>query len=106
MSVVTDEMVQAFLTKMWRDQWLSLTPKQKEQTINDTRAALAAVAPLIAAQERERCAVVADKRADEMYEIAASAQGEGDQERCERMTYRGNGAKSAAAAIRALGDET
>jgi hypothetical protein len=70
------------------------------------RAALAAVAPLIAAQERERCAVVADKRADEMYEIAASAQGEGDQERCERMTYRGNGAKSAAAAIRALGDET
>lgn len=71
-----------------------------------SRAALAAVAPIIAKAERERCAVVADKRADEMYEIAASAQDEGDQERCERMTYRGNGAKSAATAIRALGDET
>ena len=66
------------------------------------RAALAAVLPLAIAQERERCARVADDKATEMYATAASAQDEGDQERCERITYRGNGAKSAAAAIRAL----
>lgn len=65
---------------------------------------LAAVAPLIAAAERERCARVAEQRADDMHEIAAAAQDEGDQDRCERMMYRGIGAKSAAAAIRAMGD--
>jgi hypothetical protein len=67
---------------------------------------LAAVAPIIAKAERERCARVADRRAADMWEIAATARDEGDQERCERMTYRGNGANSAAAAIRALGDAT
>lgn len=118
MSVVTDELLERFAREYYAnsprcpyDPETARTARMDVaylRTSEDGVAmahALAAVAPLIAARERERCARVADDKANEMYAIAASAQDEGDQDRCERMTYRGNGAKAAAAAIRALGDE-
>lgn len=91
MNVVTEEALNVALITYHRT-------RPHEGAIVAMRSALAAVAPIIVKQERERCARVADDKATEMYATAASARDEGDQERCERMTYRGNGAKSAAAA--------
>lgn len=53
MSVVTDDMVQAALDAYSENEWRT--------SASAMRAALAAVVPLIAAQERERCAKVADE---------------------------------------------
>ena len=68
----------------------TVDPTMREQLRTEARAALAAVAPLIAAQERERCATVAD-----MY--AADP---------DQYSSRREEAMAIAAAIRALGDAT
>lgn len=52
MNVVTDDMVQAALDAYSENEWRT--------SASAMRAALAAVAPLIAAAERERCAKVAE----------------------------------------------
>lgn len=68
------------------------------------RAALAAVAPLIAAQERERCARVADREADTQ-RIVRGRQTE-DWEYLQKQDAKTDVAENIAAAIRALGDAT
>lgn len=54
MNVVTDDMVQAALDAYSENEWRT--------SASAMRAALAAVAPLIAAAERERCARLAEDR--------------------------------------------
>ena len=78
--------------EMVPDAWMEAADRVlvpgKPMTTSDLRKALAAVAPLIAAAERERCARVAHQHG---YDLA-------------NLDER-NGAFSAAAAIRALGDK-
>ena len=90
MSVVTEEMLHIAITEYWNAE------RKKEHGM---RAALAAVAPLIAAQERERCAVVAEAKAA-AFSDPAYAGGPigafGELFACKQI----------AAALRALGDAT
>ena len=84
MSVVAEEMVEAALDAYSENEWRT--------SASAMRAALAAVAPLIAAQERERCAKVCAELLNPDY----SAENE---DWCA-------GTEACATAIRALGDAT
>ena len=84
MSDVVEAMARAAVDAWWR---------AEGGTSGAMRAALAAVAPLFAAQERERCAKVAETHEWFVGGIGTKAPGSGE-------------AKAIAAAIRALGDAT
>ena len=63
--LVTDEMVEIAAIKAaeaepWMTPWLRLEEFQRRTWRVAERAALTAVAPLIAAQERERCRLIAE----------------------------------------------
>lgn len=83
MSVVTDV----------PGEWLNVAMRAWVDGGGDLRQVLAAVAPLIAAQERERCAKVAETHEWFVGGIGTKAPGSGE-------------AKAIAAAIRALKDAT
>lgn len=82
MSVVTEEALNVALITYHRT-------RPHEGAVVAMRSALAAVAPLIAAQERERCAVIAENHEWFVGGIGTKAPGSGQ-------------AKAIAAAIRAL----
>jgi len=97
MSVVTEEMLHIAITEYWNAE------RKKEHGM---RAALAAVAPLIAAQERDRCIAIAQsEHGDAAQDIDMATRG------CDetgRLQSEGaaHAAARIAAAIRALGDAT
>ena len=97
MSVVTEEMVTIVAAMVaeeaTRCSWEHISEQGQAQWRSRMRAALAAVAPLIAAQERERCAVMAETHEWFVGGIGTVAPGSGQ-------------AKAIAAAIRALEDAT
>lgn len=93
MSGVTEEAINIALIAYHRT-------RPHEGAVVAMRAALAAVAPLIAAQERERCARVADAKEDE-YETSYRAGLKSSQ----HLQGMSDGAGEVAAAIRALGDD-
>lgn len=84
MSVVTEEMLHIAITEYWNAE------RKKEHGM---RAALAAVAPLIAKAERERCARVADAERHNTAMLTS-------------LPPQSAAALKIAAAIRALGDAT
>ena len=81
MSVVTEEMVLAALDAYSENEWRT--------SASAMRAAIAAVAPLIANAERERCAVIAENHEWFVGGIGTTAPGSGQ-------------AKAIAVALRAL----
>ena len=97
MSVVTEEMLHIAITEYWNAE------RKKEHGM---RAALAAVAPLIAKAERERCIAIAQsEHGDAAQDIDMATRG------CDETgRLQSEGAAHAAAritaAIRALGDAT
>ena len=97
MSVVTDECINAAMAAFYQS---------KGGFVTSMRAALAAVAPLIAAQERERCALVADEEEAYHYKAIPVENLTSDDPIACPARQRTQVAGTIAAAIRALGDET
>lgn len=97
MSVVTDECINAAMTAFYQSRGGHVT---------SIRAALAAVAPLIAAQERERCALVADEEEAYHYKAIPVENLTSDDPIACPARQRTQVAGTIAAAIRALKDAT
>ena len=97
--MVTEEMVEVAGEAAFRSDpgqrtpWHYLPQKMKEEWRLEMRAALAAVAPIIAKAERERCAELAETHEWFVGGIGTKAPGSGE-------------AKAIAAAIRGIGDAT
>ena len=97
MSVVTEEMVRAAMDAWWR---------AEGGTSGAMRAALAAVAPVIAAQERERCAAIVDMLGVGNQSAGNFAKARNNLPAQKYYQARQEEDAKAAAAIRALGDAT
>lgn len=83
--------------------WLSLPTKMKAEWRNDIRAALTAVAPLMAQAEREACARVAGEHADHYLRMFLQDAKEG--KISPHFEHKNRAALDIAAAIRARSTE-
>ena len=98
MNVVTDDMLQAALDAYSENEWRT--------SASAMRAALAAVAPIIAKAERERCAGVADGIVSEYQDQIGDAIESGLRSIEADGLRKKRAAERVATAIRALGDAT
>lgn len=97
MSVVTEEMLHIAITEYWNAE------RKKEHGM---QRALAAVAPLIAAQERERCAAIVDMLGVGNQSAGNFAKARNNLPAQKYYQARQEEDAKIAAAIRALGDAT